>query len=64
MLKENEKRHRGKGRQLESGQKWLQGFSLWKNMCLTLKGVIHVENEQVVIQRPKNCSNIWEPAKS
>lgn len=37
-----EKRHGG--RLLGSGQKWLQGFSL-QTMCLTLMGVIQVEDE-------------------
>lgn len=51
MLKQNERRHGGKGRQLDSGQKWLQGFSLQKNTHLTLMGVIQVENERLVIQK-------------
>lgn len=44
-------RHGGKDRLLDSGQKWLQGFSLQKNMCLTLMGIIKVENEPLVIQK-------------
>lgn len=51
MSKKNEKRHGGKGRQLDSGQKWLQGFSLQKATCLTLMQIIQVESEQLVIQK-------------
>lgn len=36
---------------MDSGQKWLQVFSLQKNTNLTLTGVIQVENEQPVIQK-------------
>lgn len=45
------KRHGGKDRLLDSGQKRPQDFSLQKNMCLTLMGVIKVENEPLVIQK-------------
>lgn len=51
MLKRDERRHGCKGRQSDSGQKWLQVVSLQKNTSLTLTGVIQVENEQLVIQK-------------